>query len=409
MELQDFELNYIDKWLPEASVKYKDGSPAVNLGLIITVFFKDGHTAYVRQKMVECVDRFYAEFKPHLKKHVTHNWVGITENNYKKYRQEILDSSPEEIVDWYLTSAEKDFLAPDYDITLLGQRVFHNDNDRSVVKLIFPISYLKEPDGKKRYQNWLLWLCDTFSVESGYAGLSFILPREFHRMFPQEYSLAQRFSGVMVDSIGTLEGGGAVIGLKGACWYTILGTPWLDKLGGGEKLKHRLAQTPEISLLHYNNGVVLKAGELPPPLGDIKAGCLPPLLVKVNQLIKPVRFNESRSLHFYSEYEGFQFDKESTMRWYRRFDEASALLDKDEIGKSDDPVRITCWTDETAPYAGQWASIVNGATEYIQTREGQKMPMFVDKNGNKHHARWSLLKRDDQGSVYVIPTDNTLE
>ncbi|HAV8514273.1 TPA: DUF3396 domain-containing protein, partial [Escherichia coli] len=44
MELHDFELNYIEKWLPEASVKYKDGSPAVNLGLIITVFFKDGHT-----------------------------------------------------------------------------------------------------------------------------------------------------------------------------------------------------------------------------------------------------------------------------------------------------------------------------------------------------------------------------
>ncbi|WP_185159595.1 hypothetical protein [Escherichia coli] len=31
MELHDFELNYIEKWLPEASVKYKDGSPAVNL------------------------------------------------------------------------------------------------------------------------------------------------------------------------------------------------------------------------------------------------------------------------------------------------------------------------------------------------------------------------------------------
>ncbi|MCE9994149.1 hypothetical protein LZ633_19425 [Enterobacter asburiae] len=27
MELKDVELNYIEKWLPEASVKYKDGSP----------------------------------------------------------------------------------------------------------------------------------------------------------------------------------------------------------------------------------------------------------------------------------------------------------------------------------------------------------------------------------------------
>lgn len=69
MVLRDFELNYLEKWLPEASVKYKDGSPAVNLGLIITVFFKDGHTPDVRRRMVECVDRFYMEFKPYLKKH----------------------------------------------------------------------------------------------------------------------------------------------------------------------------------------------------------------------------------------------------------------------------------------------------------------------------------------------------
>ncbi|HCP2447348.1 TPA: DUF3396 domain-containing protein [Escherichia coli] len=403
MELHDFELNYIEKWLPEASVKYKDGSPAVNLGLIITVFFKDGHTPEVRRRMVECVDRFYGEFKPWLKKTITKNWVGITDNNYAKKRQEILDSTPEEIFSWYLSSAEKDFLAPDYSILIMGKRIFHNDNNRSVIKLTLPLSLLKETDGKKHYEAWLMWLCDTFSVESGYAGLSFALPYARERMFPYEFALAQRFSGVMVDSLGTLEGDGAVIGLKGACWYTILGTPWLEKLGGAERVKHRLAKTPEISLLPYNNGVVLKADELPPRLGEMKTEGLSPLLVKVNQVIKPVRFNESRSLHFYSEYEGLQFDKESTMKWYRRFDEASALLDKEEMGKSCAPERIKCWTDEIAPHAGQWAAMVNGTTEYIQTREGQKMPPFEDKYGKQHRACWKLLKRDDNGSVYTLP------
>ncbi|HFS4506544.1 TPA: type VI immunity family protein, partial [Escherichia coli] len=163
MELHDFELNYIEKWLPEASVKYKDGSPAVNPGLIITVFFKDGHTPEVRRRMVECVDRFYGEFKPWLKKTITKNWVGITDNNYAKKRQEILDSTPEEIFSWYLSSAEKDFLAPDYSILIMGKRIFHNDNNRSVIKLTLPLSLLKETDGKQRYEAWLMWLCDTFS------------------------------------------------------------------------------------------------------------------------------------------------------------------------------------------------------------------------------------------------------
>ena len=326
--LKDLELKYIEKWLPEASVKYKDGSPAVNLGLIITVFFKNGHTPEVRRKMVECVDRYYGEFKPFLRKTLpVKKWTRITENNYARQKQAILNSTPEEIFDWVLSSATESYLAPAYEILIMGKRIFHNENDRSVIKLVFPLSLLKEPDGKERYETWLLWLCNTFEVESGYAGLSFILPYAFERMFPYEYALAQRFSGVMVDSLGTLEGGEAVIGLKGACWYTILGTPWLERLGGDDAVSRRLAKTPEISLLSYNNGVIMKAGELPPPLGEKQTEGLPQLLVKINQIILPVRYDGHKGLHFYSEYENHQFDEEYSMKWFARFDEASALLE----------------------------------------------------------------------------------
>jgi len=406
MELNDLDLNYIEKWLPEASVKYKDGSQAVNLGLIITVFFKDGHLPEVRQKMVECVDRFFGECKPHLKKTVyKKKWVGITENNYQKKRQEILDSTPEEVFSWYLGSSEKDYHAPDYEILIMGKRIFHNDNNRSVIKLTFPLSLLKESDGKDRYQSWLIWLCDTFAVESGYAGISFILPEEFHQMLPYEYKLAQRFPGVMVDSLGTLEGGEAVKGLKGPCWYTILGNLWLEKLGGAEKLAHRLKNIPEIELLPYNGGLILKAGKLPPALGETKTEALPPLLAKVNQIIKPIRQDGHNSLHFYSEHENFQFEEESSMAWFARFDGASAALDKEDEGKSWEPVRITCWSGEKSQFEGRWATIVNGTTQYTQTRDGQIMPEFEDKHGKKQPARWSLLERDDGGSVFAVTPD----
>lgn len=220
-------------------------------------------------------------------------------------------------------------------------------------------------------------------------------------MFPDEFALAQRFSGVMVDPPGTAEGGGAIRGLKSACGYTIIGTPWLEKPGGAESLKHWLVKMPEISLLPCNNRIIIKSGELAPPLGEIKTEGLSPLLVKINQLIKSVRFNGTHSLHFCSGDEYLQFDKESTMRWYRRFDEASDLADKEEQCGTCKPVHITHRTDETALFAGQWAAIVNGATEYIHTSEGQKMLVFEDKYGNRHHACWSLLKRDDDGGVYI--------
>lgn len=405
MELQELELNYIEKWLPEASVKYKDGSQAVNLGLIITVFFKDGHTADVRHKMVECVDRYYAEFKPYLKKTMAPKWVGITEKNYAKKRQSILDSSPEEIFSWFLGSEATDYHAPEYEILIMGKRIFNNENNRSVIKLTFPLSLLKEPNGKIRYQAWLMWLCDTFNVESGYAGLSFILPYAFERMFPYEYKLAQRFPGVMVDSLGFLDGTNSIEGVKGPCWYTILGNPWLEKLGGAEKLAHRLKKTPEIELLRYNSGIILKAGALPPALGETKTEDLPPLLVKVNQMIKPIRQDGHNGLHFYSEHENFQFEEDSSMAWFARFDEASAGLAEGDEGKSWESVRITCWSGEAAPFVGRWATIVNGTTQYTQTRIGQVMPEFEDKYGYKHRACWSLLERDDGGDVFAVKSD----
>lgn len=126
---------------------------------------------------------------------------------------------------------------------------------------------LKETGGKEGYQNWLMWLCDTFATESGYAGRLFIFPCARERMLPDEFALAQRFSGVMVDSPGTAEGGGAIRGLKGTCGYTIIGTPWLEKPDGAESLKYRLVKIPEISLLPCNNRIIIKSGELAPPLG----------------------------------------------------------------------------------------------------------------------------------------------
>lgn len=63
--------------------------------------------------------------------------------------------------------------------------------------------------------------------------------------------------------------------------------------------------------------------------------------------------------------------------------------------------RITCWSDAIAPFDGRWATIVNGTTQYTQTRSGQVMPKFEDKYGNKFRACWSLLERDDGGDVFV--------
>ena len=397
------DLNYIERWLADATVNYQDGRPAVGLGLIITVFFRNGHTPEVRQKMVGCVDRFYKEFGDLLKKQMNGRWVGITEKNYATKKREIIDFTPEEIFSWHLTSAAEDYLAPDYAISIMGKRIFHNENDRSVIKLTFPLSLLKEEDGSLRYQDWLLWLCNEFEVESGYAGISFSLPQEFHRMFPYEYSLAQRFPGVMVDSIGMLEGGDAVEGIKGACWYTILGNRWVEKLGGVFFVNRMVADTPEIAILSYNQGLILQAGQQPPGLGEINDEGLPSLLVKVNQIIRLIRQDGHNSLHFYSMEDNHQFNKESSMKWYARFDEASDKLPIPKLLPDEhaEPARITAYSGDTSPHSGRWGTFIDGSLHYIHVKQGQALPEYEDKESKLHRTLWSLLERDDKGSVFI--------
>ncbi|MHA6678655.1 type VI secretion protein ImpA, partial [Enterobacter cloacae] len=68
-------------------------------------------------------------------------------------------------------------------------------------------------------------------------------------------------------------------------------------------------------------------------------------------------------------------------------------------------VRITRWSGDLAPFDARWGTTVNGTTQYTQTRVGQAMPEFEDKHGKKHRACWSLLERDDKGSVFAMSPD----
>ncbi|MCG0457403.1 type VI secretion protein ImpA [Enterobacter cloacae complex sp. ECC445] len=65
-------------------------------------------------------------------------------------------------------------------------------------------------------------------------------------------------------------------------------------------------------------------------------------------------------------------------------------------------VRITRWSGDLAPFDARRGTTLNGTTQYTQTRAGQAMPEFEDKGGKMHRACWSLLERDDGGSVFTV-------
>ncbi|MCW4781365.1 Imm72 family immunity protein [Enterobacter chuandaensis] len=74
--------------------------------------------------------------------------------------------------------------------------------------------------------------------------------------------------------------------------------------------------------------------------------------------------------------------------------------------------RITCPSGELCPHSGYWATIAGGHQQFIDVQAGQLMPEATKYQSNMYAdeihlpAIWSLLHRDDEGSVCIKTGDS---
>lgn len=371
---------------------------ALQVGLVAYFYIDKGYLPEKRQALIAALELYHQKFGDRLK------WSFFkdlnkpdrySENVLKRYQKKIIDSDGDH-VDCWCASEEGFEYASDYCVQMLSSADWFEYVHFPVTYFSFylPVSELKYNED---IENFLVEFCDILKPLHGLMGLGIQQCQERDKFQHMEYEVCQDFLGLDITNDNTDEHFRK--GIRSVNWYTFFNDHWLDKLGGFAFLQSSINES-RIKINKYNGGVIIRAGEWP-ELGWIKDMPYPELYLKVNKALKPIRAPEIGSLGYGSIAGEIRFDESSTAKWLSRFD-----VDLPSITIAppvDNPVRITRWTDEIAPYAGQWASIVNGTTEYIQTREGQKMPAFEDKYGKKHRACWSLLKRDDKGSVFIIP------
>lgn len=94
-------------------------------------------------------------------------------------------------------------------------------------------------------------------------------------------------------------------------WITLIGTQFIDKLGGTDRIAPALRGT---EVKHLSNGIWVRASRLP-PIGDINyfaedIGQLP----TVARLLKPLRTPELR----------FAYTQLNATKWLERFDDLPA-------------------------------------------------------------------------------------
>lgn len=349
---------------PDLAFELPDGTPVVKLGLIATLYFKEGYTLDTKRKIDECFARFYDEFQPHLKRMVFRRPKKLTQASFAKARQQMLETEPNEQFSWFLGSAPIATEADAYSLSMMNSFEIHGDKKRSYLKLIFPWSVLSESDGPKRYQEWLVYLCSQVKAEHGYGGLSSILPYDYDSYMPIEYQLAQQYSGLEVDTFAyasTLE---LIDHIKGVNWFTVLGNTFVERLGGEDIIRQQLSGRDDVHIRPYDHGLIIQAGEYP-ELGAREEG-LPTAYVAVNKVVRPVRIPNPDQLHSYSPY-GDCFDMESTARWYARFDQ------EDSVPAT--PVRIEA--GQPCTRAGYWFSPAQANSRRHFT-QGEIMPEFKD-------------------------------
>lgn len=354
-----------------------DGLVLAKLGLICTVYFRNGGQRETGYKVLGCFDRFVEQFGEHLQGQF-HDFSGrgftsLRKDSIAKAKEKLSGSVDDGLaVFWVLQSEKNGEVAAEYSISALTSNAESDPyGAMSCVKIMLPWQLLADVNGEQKFREWARYLCETLDVDHGYAGLACNLPYDRHQFQPYEFQIAQRYSGLIVDSSALIDGDNLSDHIKGVNWLTLLGSRYIEKLGGMAVLKQRL-QLSDVGLQETNNGrLIIQAGPLP-DVGAPESGH-PPAYVAVNRVLKSIRVPNPDQLHTcMDDAEGFT--KTNTLAWYARFDD---VPQPDEPVEQTIPVGKRCEAGQPCPESGTWwTPAKENAQRYFE--QGELMPDFPD-------------------------------
>lgn len=319
-------MTLLEKRVPEFTFTDNNDVVVTRLGLSITLFFKQGYTLEKREKILACFRRFREEFGTHLRFHA-HEFNGMKKyspENITKVENSILKKGIYDYGGWYISDAQNMYESPNCIMRYIDSGD-DDDDKNSYLSLVLPWFYLKEAQGMARFNDWLAYLCQQLEPDSGDCGYCLVLPRDYDDYCPIEYELARRYPPLQVNANAFAAARHYNHSIRSVNWITILNNRYIKRLGGEAWVRQVLSRDPAIHIDNYANGLLIRAGQYPDLTPQTEG--LSPHYLAVNQLIRPIRIKpvEGHSLHFYGVN---QFDEQSTVAWYARYDLSSAVLEE---------------------------------------------------------------------------------
>ncbi|WP_060217463.1 type VI immunity family protein [Burkholderia cepacia] len=434
-------LQALSRYQEDLSVRLADNSMGVLPGVIGTVFFERGSQPEVRQAILDCFDRFTEMFGEHLKGGKDTDLGKFTKRNDKgieKIRRAIIDSPPHLKVSVVLSSAMDQDTAAEYSIkTLTGSALAQDyvhpngllrvakgrESGLSYLKFNVPMNLMVTSEGIAQYEDFLRYICGKLVVRAGYGGLAPILAFNYNRYMPQEWALAERFSGLDIDSTAHLQKSdyeansyegdsleemtaqydylrpGAKVArwgfIKGVSWYTILGELFIERLGGEAVIREKLDR-PDIHVERANACLMIRAGDFP-RLGAPEEG-LPEPYVFVNSVLRTLRDPKPDALHTYIP-DLPSADVKNARKWVARFDlpDAPPIPEPPTIVPppvNREPARQSVRGGSTCPEAGWWHTPAKaGSRRYFEA--GETMPVIEGSSWGTTNWHWSPSEKQN--------------
>ena len=292
-------------------LKNDDGIIGARVALLMTFYLEEGHSHVAKQRVLAFLKESYDLIGEHLTflRHPKSDYPKrIKKDALASVSKWITENDERQEYEFVFKGGENADDASHFEFSGFGTASWKS-NTTSYVQLVVPITFFADRpiDIVKRF-------CDQLNPLSGYVGLG-IVPSNNSTIAqitaPSIYAMARRFEGLEVDQPHrhTLH---VSDGIKSVNWMTIVGSMFIEKIGGAEKLTKALGRDMVIEL---ENSVIIVASDKP-QMGDTNRQILVDDYRKVAKVLKPIMITTLGSFYCGSP---LGFTREKTIEWLNRF------------------------------------------------------------------------------------------
>ncbi len=299
-------------------IRDKDGRPALQIGLLATMFLAESWTRPVREAVASAAESYLCAFQPFLKwaKHPRTAHIHPIERGKVPFPRDWLPQHEDgKAWEFGFHGGETDEAASEFQVSAYG-----SDNVKKATgffQIYLPVTWFAEHPGT--FQDFVLSFANRLRPLSGYAGIGVLETLDNYAREPFQATvkqIADRFPGLEIESrpIHAIHAGK---GIKGVNWLTLLGDPWVQTIGGLDYLRVRLGE--DFKLTPYDGGLMIQAGPNP-QIGDVAANRWPRHYVTLAKVLKPIQIKDHYPFHFGDSRGPARMDSAASKAWLFRFD-----------------------------------------------------------------------------------------